>query len=584
MDYVINVMKTKILAALIILSALTLAIFSVKNDSVTTDESPHITAGYSYLTQKDMRLNPEHPPLIKDLAAVPLLFQKINFDTNHYSWKTDINGQWSAGSHFLYESGNNPDTIAGAARLAILIIFALLCLMVFKWARARYGDNTALFVLTLTALSPNILAQARYVTTDIGASLAFITAAYFFVKQIKNPSGKNIFYAGLAFGLAQLLKFSLILLLPMFFIIITALAWSEYNHRLKIFWNHFKRLLAVVIIGYLLVWPVYQFHVWNYPPERQKSDTEFILASFPLRPVADLTVWMADQPLLRPYAQYMLGLLMVFQRTGGGNTTYFMGEISATAWKSYFPTIYILKEPIPALIFLAIAFALVINGLFRRNQNNLKKWIKNHIDELTWVVIIGIYWASSISGNLNIGLRHVLPTFPFIYLLISGKIAQWIKPEGQRFPSPIKLSLVAILALWYVIESLLTFPHYLAYFNELAGGPANGYKYAADSNLDWGQDLKRLKDFVEKNKIEKIKVDYFGGGSPQYYLGDKYEKLDANNSDQRHGWIAVSATLLQGGRGQAAKGYDRDTTYYNWLNQYQPVTQIGYSIFVYKLE
>ena len=85
-------MKTKILAGLIVAVALILAILSVKNDSITTDESPHITAGYSYLTQKDMRLNPEHPPLIKDLAALPLLFQKINFDTNHYSWKTDING------------------------------------------------------------------------------------------------------------------------------------------------------------------------------------------------------------------------------------------------------------------------------------------------------------------------------------------------------------------------------------------------------------------------------------------------------------------------------------------------------------
>ncbi len=578
-------MKTKILAALIILSALILAVFSVKNDSVTTDESPHITAGYSYLTQKDIRLNPEHPPLIKDLAALPLLFQKINFDTNHYSWKTDINGQWSAGSHFLYESGNNPDTIAGASRLAILIIFALLCLMVFKWARARYGDNTALFVLTLTALSPNILAQARYVTTDIGASLAFITAAYFFVKQIKNPSGKNIFYAGLAFGLAQLLKFSLILLLPMFFIIIAALAWSEYNHRLKIFWNHFKRLLAVVIIGYLLVWPVYQFHVWNYPPERQKSDTAFILSSFPVKPAARLVANMSDKPLLRPYAQYLLGLFMVLQRTGGGNTTYFMGEISATAWKSYFPTVYILKEPLPILILLLFSLILAWPkpGLGQITVR-LKKWIKNHTDELTWVVIIGIYWASSISGNLNIGLRHVLPTFPFIYLLISGKIGQWIKPEGQRFPNPIKLSLAAILALWYIIESVLTFPHYLAYFNELAGGPANGYKYAADSNLDWGQDLKRLKDFVEKNKIEKIKVDYFGGGSPRYYLGNKYEQLNPNNSDQRHGWIAVSATLLQGGRGQAAKGYDRDTTYYRWLDEYEPISKIGYSIFVYKID
>ncbi|MBI2052149.1 MAG: hypothetical protein HYT38_00520, partial [Candidatus Sungbacteria bacterium] len=90
--------RSDIGAAVIIISALGLAVFSVRGDAVTTDESPHITAGYSYLTQKDMRFNPEHPPLIKDLAALPLLFQKINLDTEHYSWKNDVNGQWAAGS------------------------------------------------------------------------------------------------------------------------------------------------------------------------------------------------------------------------------------------------------------------------------------------------------------------------------------------------------------------------------------------------------------------------------------------------------------------------------------------------------
>ena len=127
--------KADLAAGIIIIAALTLAIFSVRDDSVTTDESPHITAGYSYLTQRDMRLNPEHPPLIKDLAALPLLFQKINFDAEHPAWKKDVNGQWAFGPHFLFESGNNPDAIAWGARLAVMVIFILLGLLVYKWAK-----------------------------------------------------------------------------------------------------------------------------------------------------------------------------------------------------------------------------------------------------------------------------------------------------------------------------------------------------------------------------------------------------------------------------------------------------------------
>ncbi|MBI4120093.1 MAG: glycosyltransferase family 39 protein [Parcubacteria group bacterium] len=606
--------KSNLLAGLIITVAVALAIFSVRNDAITTDESPHIPAGYSYLTQKDMRLNPEHPPLIKDLAAVPLLFQKLNFDAGRPSWKDNVNDQWSFGPHFLYEIGNNPDSIAFSARLAVMLIFVLLGLMVYKWGRERLGHGSALLALALTVFSPNILAHGRYVTTDVGAALAFLLAIYFFVKFLTGPSKKHLLFAGLAFGLAQLFKFSLFLLIPFFALLLvifyltkTEQDWNETvaKERFSRFgarlFKYFRALAVIAVIGYLVVWPVYQFHVWNYPPERQKADTEFILRSFPVRSLANLDVWMADKPLLRPYAQYLLGLMMVSQRAGGGNTTYFMGEVSSTAWPTYFPTVYILKEPLPVLLagFLLLLLAIIKTikkgFYFQRSLeietfstmgrvSRISQWIQTNFTEFSWLAFIVFYWLSSISGNLNIGLRHVLPTFPFIYLTIAWQTKKWFQTKSWFFGQPFKILVVGILMIWYLAESFLTFPHYLSYFNELAGGPANGYKYVADSNLDWGQDLKRLRDFVEKNGIEKIKVDYFGGGSPRYYLSDRYEQLDANNADQRHGWLAISATLLQGGRAKAVKGYDRDTTYYRWLDNYQPVAKIGYSIFVYKID
>ncbi len=602
-----------ILAGIIISVSLALSVLSLMGDSVTTDESAHIPAGYSYLTQKDMRLNPEHPPLIKDIAAIPLIFEKLNFDTNHYSWKNDVNGQWTAGTHFLYESGNNPDKIALSARLAVLFIFIALCIFIFWWGRKKYGYWGGLLVLSLIALSPNTIAHARYVTTDIGAAFAFIFATFFLVRYVSKPTLKNLIFAGIAFGIAQLFKFSLFLLIPLYIFTFGACfvaknypLWKEAGKGKKFrflrskFVKFAKPLVVIFVIGYLVIWPFYQYHVWNYPAERQKADTEFTLRSFPIRPLANSVVWMSDKPVLRPYAQYLLGLFMVFQRTGGGNTAYFMGEVSSTAWKSYFPTVYILKEPIPILILLIIAIFLAVTKPFftilysivkkekfrfalRNIFQGLFNWIQKNFAEFTWISFIVLYWTSSITGNLNIGIRHVLPTFPFIYLLVSGKISKWISEKKGAFDKSSKIFILAVLLIWLARETTSIFPSYLAYFNQFAGGPSNGYKYAADSNLDWGQDLRRLAKYVDDNNIDKIKVDYFGGGNPKYYLGKKYQEFHSYSPDKT-GWIAVSATFLQGGRAKPAKGFDQDTSYYKWLDKYEPVAKIGYSIFVYKID
>lgn len=233
---------------------------------------------------------------------------------------------------------------------------------------------------------------------------------------------------------------------------------------------------------------------------------------------------------------------------------------------------------------------------------DLKQWLLNYRNFVTCtsLAFIGMYFANSIFSNLNIGVRHVLPTFPFIYMLVSNQVIRWISRERMEFnPShplqivvdffrsyfktALKLLLVVLLLVWYALTALFTYPFYISYFNELAGGPANGYKYAADSNLDWGQDLKRLAQFVEENNIEQIKLDYFGGGSPRYYLGDKVEPWWPARGETT-GWVAVSATLLLGQTGKPVRGFVRKPDEdYSWILKYKPVTQIGYSIFVFNI-
>lgn len=588
-----------IFAILLVLLMLVLATISQKQESAVMDEVAHIPAGYSYLTQKDMRLNPEHPPLLKDLSAIPLLFIKgINFPNQLKSWTSEINSQWDFGFKFLYESKNNADKIIFWSRVPMLLLLVLMGFFIYRWTKELYGKIPALLAIFFFVFSPAFLAHGRYVTTDVGATFAFFFASYFFIKCLSaeargdgDKNHKNIILAGLSFGIAQLIKFSLALLIPYFGILVLIriyIYWRENKQFWKTFFSHIFKFAAIMIIGFLLVYPVYMFHIANYPAEKQISDTTFIASQFPLKPISNLTIWMSKQPILRPYAQYALGLFMVFQRATGGNTTYFLGDVTNQGWKNYFPIVYAIKEPLALHIFTIIALLFLTAGakkeIWQRIFKSLSHFIKNNFTEIAMLIFLAIYWGASLASNLNIGVRHILPTFPFVYILISGQIKKLFeKIHHKKLLVIVSWVLVGGLMIWYTISSLSSLPYYLTHFNELIGGGKNGYIYVTDSNLDWGQDLKRLANWIDEQNIEKIYVDYFGGATASYYLGNKAKEWHAeyNPEKAKGSWLAVSATFLQQSRAIPTKGFGKRTDQYLWLNQYTPVTVIGNSIFVY---
>jgi len=576
----LNNRLTNILAGILLTFVFLVSLFSMKDDSLTMDELAHLPAGYSYLTQKDMRLNPEHPPLIKDLAAIPLLFIKnIKFPSEIDAWQKDINGQWTFGYNFLYHSGNPVDKMIFWGRIPMILILILLGFYIFKWTRELLGNKVALLSLFLFSFSPTFLAHGRLVTTDVGAATGVFIATYYFLRALKNPDKKNIILAGISFGLAELCKFSVILLIPLF--VFLALVW--WLIKLGNLKQAFKILISVFVIGYLLIGLVYQYHVLNYPPERQARDTEFLLASTPFPFLGKILVWASTKPVLRPLAEYFLGLALVFQRAAGGNTTYFLGEVSAAGWKNYFPVVYSIKESLAFHILTLIAI-LYSAGLIKKPFwvnlfPRVENWIKFHFSEFAMICFILLYWIVSLNSNLNIGVRHLLPVFPFTILLVSATTISWLKQPYSK----LKYTIFGVLILWQAISVISIYPHFLTYFNELVGGPDKGYIYTVDSNLDWGQDLKRLKKWVEENNIEKIKIDYFGGGNVEYYFGKTYEKFDPKSGKQ-NGWLAISATPLRNGQGKPAPGFKEETGYYNWLKTYEPVTVLGNSIFVYHIK
>lgn len=624
---------TYISAALMLTIMLGLAFFSALNDSQTMDEVSHLPAGYSYITQKDMRINPEHPPLIKDLSGLSVWLwskvsgAKINFPSDIKAWKQDINGQWDFGFYFMYKAGNNADKMLFWGRLPMLLILLLLGIYVFKWAKELFGNQAALLSLFLYSFSPTFIAHGRLVTTDVAAAAAIFISLYYFVKWLQNPNIKNLIIAGIVFGLALCSKFSTFLLAPLFiFLVFISVIFKimkpEGVSFSKFFWRYVSGIILIGLVGLIVVYPIYAYHVWNYPIGRQVNDMRFVLNSYangpdqqPLescgqlsrikRCPAEITIWMAQKPVLRPWAQYFYGLLMVVQRASGGNTTYFMGEVSSVGWKDYFPIIYAIKEPLAMHLLAALALILsaywTIKAGFKKLFYRLKNWLGNNLAEVSAISFIALYWASSVTSSLNIGIRHILPTFPFIYLLISRQISKWltISDPGiiEKFGEKLKFfgrtlisysaryALVSVIILWQFISVISIYPHYLAYFNELAGGPKNAYKYVTDSNLDWGQDFKRLAGWVEQNKISAIYVDYFGGTTGEYYLGDKLIPWSGEKDYKLlpHGsYLAVSATFRQQCFGEAVKNF-KPLNCYQWLKNYQPITTIGYSIFVYRI-
>jgi len=302
---------------------------------------------------------------------------------------------------------------------------------------------------------------------------------------------------------------------------------------------------------------------------------------------------MAESPILRPWAQYGLGLLMVGQRAEGGNTTFFLNKVSAAGWWYYFPVVYLMKEALPILILLFLSLGVSLYQIIRYKFLLFRfyYWIKENFVEFSILSFVLIYWIISINSKLNIGIRHLIPTLPFMYILISKKTLELLRNNNISFTPSFFLNIKIIfwffvkqglkylifvsLIFWYIFSTIFNWPSFLSYFNEIIGSE-NGYKYVVDSNVDWGQDLKRLAKFVKNNHINQIKVDYFGSGSPEYYLGDSFIPWQSSRG-KTTGWLAISATLYQ-----SSKQYPE--TSYAWLDDYKPEIIIGNSILVFNIK
>ena len=599
---------------LIIAGAMLAAMFGLSlgamvGDSAIVDEVAHVPAAYSYLHYGDYRLNPEHPPLIKDLAGLPLQFMNLKFPDENAAWTTDVNGQWETGWTFLYHIGNDADAILFWARLPILLLAIAFGIVLYRFCYRRWGKAVALLTLFFYAFSPNLIAHSHYVTTDLGASVFMFLALVAFVRYAERSTRVNLFLLTLALAFAQLAKFSAVLLFPFLGIaslILVALhvRKSERTARLKTLTGG---LILASLLSVLIVWVAYIPHTAAMPQDVQDRLIRGALYDPAATPIVNVLTTINDVPIFKPLAQYALGISMVFSRIAGGNITYFNGQISNQGFWLYFPELFLMKTQI-ALLILGVVSLIGGGMILRRNHTVtlasaiVTSW-RRHQMEWTLGTFAIFYFAISVSGNLNLGIRHILPIYVPLFVLVAiGTVVIARKLSSTaRWQVPTAITL-AILIPWYAVSTILAYPFYTSYFNELTGGGAGAGRYFSDSNVDWGQDMLRLKDYVESHpEIERIAVDYFGGAIPQYYFCDRtydsngsiipngsgydcagsvYEEWHSTYGTYTGQYIAVSETYLQNDRYYSELA---GTPGYANLRAMEPIAKVGNSIYVYKL-
>jgi len=521
-----------------------LALTSAVQKSPTMDEQNHIARGAAYLGTGDPRLSVEHPPLVNLLSALPahlLLHPSLPLDT--IWWEA---GEWyNFADLFLWEVNSNAEQIVFLARLPVIGLGLLLVTLVHRWAAHRFGPWGGLLAAAFCALDPNILAHARLSTTDVGGTLFTFLAAYALWRAFRQLSIPRVLWAGLALGLAFAAKLSALLFGPILAFAALLEGIPGKQGRTRRLSARMMVVLLLMFLGLLVVWATYRFQVG------------------PLQ----------EGGVSVPAPPYVRGVRAVLDFAAGGRPGYLLGQVSTEGWWIYFPVAFAVKTPLATLVGLLIA-----TGVALRRPSR---------DDLLVLVPPLAFFLVSTTARLNLGYRHLLPVLPFLAVHI-GRLASSPTCQSPNPPAHLRRLLPAALIVWLTLSTIAIYPHFLAYFNLAGGGPRNGWRILADSNIDWGQDLKGLPAWMEREGVEHVRLAWFGSARPEYYgvhhdllPGVPYGFLLWNDppfdpDNPEPGVYAISVSNLVG-------VVLPNPDLYAWFRARPPDDRIGYSLFIYRV-
>ncbi len=465
-----------------------LTVLVIHRESLTFDEGNHMFASYMMLHTGDYGLNPEHPPLVKFLAALPTLGRDLWVPENkNRSFKTEA---YVDGGEFIARNDGDRNQLVFQMRMAAGILVPLLALVVFLMARECFGDWAGLAALVLVVFDPNILGNAALVTTDIGISLFFVAATWCFYRYIKQPTWTRLFIAAIVAGLLLATKHSGILFAPMMLLLIGyEVAAAPKGTRARTALRLGGAFCAITIIGVLVLWSFYGFRYAARPAPLKMSTT---LADWvaPVGAFNAAVVNAVGRMHLLPES-YLIGMVDV-RRMADHYPTFIFGRNWPHGVWWYFPSVFAIKTTLGLL-------ALTIVAVFATAMRKLKLG-----RELVFVLVPAlVYFLTAIVFGMNIGSRHLLPFYAFLFIL-AGAGAVALAASSRSW-----LIACVVLVAAHVISSMAIYPNFMAYANEAFGGPTKLPMLLSDANIEWGQQLFEVKKWQDRHPNEECWFAYF---------------------------------------------------------------------------
>jgi 4-amino-4-deoxy-L-arabinose transferase-like glycosyltransferase len=480
--------------ALLVVQALQMA-FIVHRESLTFDEDDHIFAGYMMEKTGDYGLNPEHPPLVKLLATLPLLGRNL--------WTPPLQGRFFKtetyldGRDFLARNDGPSQRLVFRMRLTAGLLALALSLLVFLAAQEWFGTGAALIALVLIVFDPNILANSALVTTDIGVSLFFLLGIYTFYRYVKKPTAVRLLLAGIAAGLLLATKHSGILLAPMLLLLIAwEILYAPKGTRGRLALRLGGAFAAIVVVGIVVLWSFYGFR-YAARPDGLKLSTSLAGYAAPLSHLSSTAVLAIARLHLLPES-YLIGLVDV-KRMAQFYPTFLFGKVYAHGRWWYFPVVILIKTTLGLLALVTLAFVAILTGRLRKAR------------ELAFILLPWfVYLAVAILVGMNIGSRHILPLYVLASILAGAGIVALASADGaaRRWAS-VWAWVGAALIIAHIASSLAAFPNFIPYANEAWGGQRNVHNLLSDANVDWGQQLLQVKQWQNKHPTEECWFAYF---------------------------------------------------------------------------
>ena len=497
------------LLAIMLAGFLLVSLLLLSRKGLFIDDSMHMPAGYSYLLTHDYRLNQEHPPLIKLLSGLGVWKLHPHFPFESPGWQQATtpedpeDGMVKIEEAFFATNAAQFEQIAFYGRLPMLVIPLLLLVAVWWFTRGVFGPVPALIATFLLATEPNVAGNSIVVQNDIASALALLL----FVMAVKGfltaGSFPRALMLGAALGIALVTKYSLVVLVPASLAIVIVWSIRRLRKDRSAFISLAVSVSSVFVIAYVILIAFYAFHVDAIDSnESSMIASWFYLTGKAAELFKGILMWLP--PLLPRYFVY--GIDMVVQDTRDGRPTFLLGNVSDTGWWYYFPVVFALKTTIPFLFTSVFGFVWAVVQVVKRKRYVL----------LYAVLPAFIYLALAMTSHLNIGVRHLLPMFPFVAITGAGFVSAFVDFICRR-SRRLGLTFAMLGLLTVLIVFISTFPNYLTYTSPLAGGPERAWHKLSDSNLETGQEVKPLAQYLKAHGQDRVTGIMVGGEFLRFY-------------------------------------------------------------------